>query len=433
MSALAAALLARGHKVSGSDRNHDKGLFSGLYDKLQKMGVKLYPQDGSGLQHETDFLVISSAVEPRIPDVEAAREQGISVIKRAELLAEIVNEGKGIAVGGTSGKSTVTGMIGYLLDRMQLSPTVVNGAVMLDFQDQESSLGNAVIGQGDYIVYEADESDGSIALYNPAVAVLNNVSEDHKSLDDLRILFRDFVKRASAGAVLNLDCPEVKKLVKLVPQSVTYSLHDHTADVCGDEVDLNLQVPGRHNRSNALAALACCRLLGLAVEEATGHLASFKGIKSRLEKVGTANGVTVIDDFAHNPDKIRASLEALKEEPGRLIVMYQPHGYAPTKMHKDELVEVFTSLLDDEDALLLTEIFYAGGTADQTISSKEIVDEIVRHGGNAMYFENKDAARAHMQDHARPGDRIVIMGARDDSLREMAQVIYHTLQEWSDD
>lgn len=409
MSALAVATLSRGHIVFGSDRNYDRGLFPDHYKRLTDAGVRMVPQDGSGVTGDIDMLVISSAVEPSIPDVAAAMAQNIPIIKRAELLADIANAAPSITVAGTNGKSTVTGMIGWVLHECGFDPTIINGGALLNFGT------NAVMGNGERIVLETDESDGSVTLFHPDIAVLTNVSEDHKDMAELKDIFRRYLSQ-SKHQILNRDCPVVSEIGRDFPDALWYGMDG--ADM------LDLMVPGRHNRSNALAAMAAAGLCGVSRVDAARALSTFKGIQSRLEVIGRANGITVIDDFGHNPDKIGASLATLKEGTGRLILMYQPHGFGPTKRQKDDLIRVFSTHLTADDIFYMPEIYYAGGTADKTISSRDIITPLKNGGLDARFFETKSDIQNDILNIAQSGDTICIMGARDDSLRQMARDIF---------
>lgn len=434
MSPLAQVLLGQGHQISGSDRAYDNGQSMAKFQTLEKLGCTLFPQDGSGIQN-ADILVISSAVEESIPDVKAALEKGIKIQKRSEVLAEIFNSAPfGIAVGGTSGKSTTTAMIGHILKTCGKQPDVINGAVMKNALESEASgLGNAYIGDGNLCVIEADESDGSIAGYHPAISLVNNISEDHKSMDELRTLFGDFVNRASLGAVLNMDCDETIALQNKHKRVVTFSLKNPEADFYAEDIQtltagisfkvqgksVELQMPGHHNIANALAAIAACMLAGCELKETLEALKSFKGVKRRLDVLGEKSGIFVIDDFAHNPDKIAATLHTLQQYDGRVLLMYQPHGFAPTKMMKNDLIQVFTNGLKDQDILCMPEIYFAGGTVEKSISSQDVIGPIQAQGKNALFFEDREQVAEYLKDKAEKGDRIVIMGARDDTLTDL--------------
>ena len=450
MTPLALIIQARGGRVEGSDRALDQGRNAARFDFLRARGVLLHPQDGSGVRRADQILVTSAAVEETVPDVQAARRIGAAVITRAGLLAELFNAApSSTGVAGTSGKSTTVGMIGWILHRAGKNPTIMNGADMKNFVSAASAFASARIGEGGTFVSEVDESDGSIAFFRPRVAVLNNISLDHKSLDELRGLFRGFIVEADT-VVLNLDNAETAALaVDLKPgQAVTYSLRAAHADLfaslpvpspagiafqvkardAGETASVSLQVPGLHNVANALAALGAAKACGVSLAEAAAHLNEFSGIRRRLEVVGTGNGVTVIDDFAHNPDKISATLETMHAFPGRLLLMFQPHGYGPMRLMKDALVDCFASGLHDADVLVMPEPVYFGGTVDRSVGSREIVGEINRRGRKAFAFPDRKACGDNLAMLARPGDRIVIMGARDDSLSQFARELLRRLE-----
>lgn len=449
MTPLALIIQARGGRVEGSDRALDQGRNSERFDFLRARGMLLHPQDGSGIKRANQILVTSTAVEETVPDVQAARRIGAAITSRATLLAQLFNRAPlGVGVAGTSGKSTTVGMIGWILHRAGRSPTIMNGADMKNFTGDGSPVASARVGEGDIFVSEVDESDGSIALFEPRMAVVNNISLDHKSLEELRALFKGFIAKAER-AVLNLDNAETAALAADVRpgQAVTYSLRDTRADLLalaevqsrtgmtfqvkardtGETVVVELKVPGLHNVANALAALSVATACGVPLAEAAVHLGSFSGIRRRLEVVGTANGITVIDDFAHNPDKISATLETMHAFPGRLLLMFQPHGYGPIRLMRNALVECFASGLRDDDVLVMPEPVYFGGTVDRSVGSRDIVCDIERSGRNAFAFPDRSACGDALVRLARRGDRIVVMGARDDSLSQFAHELVRRL------
>lgn len=442
MLPLALIVKGRGYEVEGSDRSLDAGRTAAKFDFLKARGIALHPQDGSGVTRKEQLLVTSAAVEDTVPDVVVAKQLGCPQVTRPQLLAELVNSAKvSIAVGGTSGKSTTTGMIGWILYATRRDPTVMNGAVMKNFVAGDAPFASALVGEGDIFVSEVDESDGSIALYNPTIAVLNNIALDHKSMDELRRLFTDFVSKAQV-AVINLDNEETRRLHAELnhPNALTYSLTDASADftisdlvtqpdgmscivterTTGERQRICLQTPGRHNLSNGLAAIAAARACGLALREATMALMNFVGIRRRLEVVGTAKDITVIDDFGHNPDKISATLATLHQFPGRLLVMWQPHGYGPIRQMKDQFIEMFARDLGPQDVLLLPEPAYFGGTVDRSMGSNVITEGVTAHGKQAHALPDRAACGDRLVELAQPGDLIVVMGARDDTLSEFA-------------
>jgi UDP-N-acetylmuramate--alanine ligase len=442
MLPLALILTARGYDVEGSDRSLDAGRTASKFDFLTARGIGLHPQDGSGVTSPNQMVVASAAVEDTVPDIVAAKKLGAPIKKRPELLAELVNSAPvSVAVGGTSGKSTTTGMIGWILYATRRDPTVMNGAVMKNFVSGDAPFASAIVGEGDIFVSEVDESDGSIALYKPTVAVLNNIAFDHMAMDRLRTLFSEFLT-AARTAIINLDNAESRKLAigLSLAGALTYSLEDHNADFYGSDIVIApdglscivterhtgekarvcLQTPGRHNLSNGLAAIAAARACGVPLREATVALMNFVGIRRRLEVVGTAKDITVIDDFAHNPDKIAATLSTLHAFPGRLLVMWQPHGYGPIRLMKDELVDCFAANLNEQDVLLMPEPAYFGGTVDRSMGSSVVADGVTAKGRSAFALADRAACGDRLVELAQPGDLIVIMGARDDTLSEFA-------------
>ena len=442
MLPLACIVRGQGFDVAGSDRSLDQGRIADKFTFLESRGIRLFPQDGSGLTSPDQILVTSAAVEETVPDVQAARRIGSDHLTRPQLLARLFNAAQtGIAVGGTSGKSTVTGMIGWILKEVGLDPTVMNGAVMKNFVTADAPFASALVGGGDVFVSEVDESDGSIALYQPRIAVLNNVTLDHKSMDELRSLFLGFVAKAET-AVLNLDDQETRLLAQKVEPGalITFSLSDESADYLagniaeeplaiaftvterdsGKAVPVRLQVPGRHNAANAVAAIAAARAAGVDLGAAAAALSGFQGLRRRFEVVGTANGVSVIDDFGHNPDKIAATLDTLHAFPGRLLMMFQPHGYGPLRTMGRELIDCFAQKMAPGDVLIMPDPVYFGGTVERTIGSEDVIAGVRAAGRNAEHIPERSACGERLAALARPGDRIVIMGARDDTLSQFA-------------
>ncbi len=442
MAPLALIVRSRGGKVGGSDRAFDQGRTPQKFAYLESRGIALAPQDGTGLDSPEQTLVVSAAVEESIPDVQAARRVGAPIMTRAALLAELFNTARvRIGVGGTSGKSTTTGMIGWILHAAGLAPTVMNGADMKNFVTPDAPFASALTGTGDAFVSEIDESDGSIALFQPQIAVVSNISLDHKSMEELRTLFGDFVAMAER-AVLNLDNEETATLAASQPaeKTITYSLGNPQADLMarnatlapdgiafdvverttGATAHVRLRTPGLHNASNALAALAAARAAGVGLVQAAEALGGFQGIRRRMDVVGKRGGVTVIDDFGHNPDKIAATLDTLHAFPGRLLVMFQPHGYGPLRLMKDAFVDTFATKLAPDDLLLMPEPVYFGGTVDRSIGSNAITEAVTARARHAEVLPDRAACGDRLVELARPGDRIIVMGARDDTLSTFA-------------
>jgi UDP-N-acetylmuramate--alanine ligase len=392
-------------------------------------------------------LVTSAAVEADVPDVVRARELGLSHLTRPQFLAQLLNEAqRSVAVGGTSGKSTVTGMIGWILHACHRQPTVMNGAVMKNFVTPAAPFASALVGDPELFVSEVDESDGSITLYKPEIAVLTNISLDHKEMAELRQLFAGFLN-AARKAVLNLDDPEARILAEAVPAEkvVGYGFDSPAAQLMGKDLQLQadgatfaleasgerhevrLTVPGRHNASNALAALAAAQALGVRVEDAIAALGRFEGLKRRLETVGSADGVTVIDDFAHNPDKIEATLATLRAQPGRLLIMFQPHGFGPLTKMGDQLADSFAEGMAADDRLYLPDPVYQGGTVERSRGSDWLAEQVSARGRHAEHIPERPRIGDALVEQATAGDRILVMGARDDTLIDFARDLVERL------
>ena len=449
MLPLALIVQSRGHAIQGSDRSRDQGRTPEKFAWLADHGVALFPQDGSGVTSPEQVVVASGAIEAAVPDIAAAKRVGATIVTRPELLSRLFNAAPtSVGVAGTSGKSTITGMIAWILHQAGRNPTVMNGAVMKNFADADHPYASALIGGPDVFVAEVDESDGSIARYDPTVAVVSNISLDHKSMEELRDLFGGFTGRAGK-AVLNLDNTETQALAQNLAQTLeaagraaditTFSLGQAEADLVAhdlaplptgmrftltgrDQADrtVTLKVPGAHNVANALAALGAVRSLGMPLDQAVAALETFAGIRRRMEVVGTAGGVTVIDDFAHNPDKIAATLKTLHAFDGRLLILFQPHGFGPLKLMRTEFIEGFAGLMRPDDVLLLPEPVYYGGTTDRSVGSEDIASGVRALDRNAEALADRAACGDRLIELARPGDRIIVMGARDDTLSDFA-------------
>jgi UDP-N-acetylmuramate--alanine ligase len=350
---------------------------------------------------------------------------------RAELLAEIFNAGFGIAIAGTSGKTTVTGMTASVLDAAGKDPTVLNGGIIRQYESQ-ARIGNAKAGTSDIVLIETDESDGSIVKFKPRIGVITNISKDHKELGELRQLFQTFAGNTAETLIVNGDDREIRTLG--IGSAVTFGMEAANRiaaekvqqDKSGTAFEVqgnlfHLSVPGLHNVYNAAAAIAVGMVMGLPVEAIQEGIRFFAGTRRRLDIVSRENDITVVDDFAHNPDKIAASIAALKSMGERLIVIFQPHGYGPTRFLLSELAASFSASLKPFDLLFLLPIYDAGGTADRSISSADLANKI--QGPKTNCAIDRKEVMEKVADIVRTGDVIAVMGARDDTLSEFAQAI----------
>lgn len=446
MSALAQFLAFQGSAVAGSDRSLDRGAEAGKRAYFERIGIRLVPQDGKGPEGSS-CLVVSTAIEESNPEVRKARALGLPVVHRSDLLAELARRGKTIAVSGTSGKSTVTGMVWHVLQAGGLEPSLITGANLNSLM-AEGLLGNAKAGAGEWLCIEADESDGSLVKYAPEIALILNVEKDHKEIEELIPLFRRFRDQTSRRVILNADdahCRDLRRPQDGVfgraetaagpAEAVRFGDWETAFTVGGTEFLLN--VPGRHNLANAMAALAVGLELGISLDACSRGLRAYRGVERRHVRVGEAGGVTVVDDFAHNPAKVQACLETVKAaaEGGsrRILAIFHPHGFAPMKLMGKDLMRGAAEALDGNDRLFLPEIFYAGGTADQSISSADLAREANAlkpgaHGSFASFLPAKDDVIAAVAAEARPGDWVVSMGARDPSLGDFALRLFEAVK-----
>lgn len=475
MLPLALILKSWGYEISGSDRAHDQGRTQKKFDWIEKQGIALSPQDGSGLRKDVDALIISAAIESDVPEIKSATDLGIPIITRAQLLAQIFNSAKhSIAVAGTSGKSTTTGMIAWVLSKLELKPTVMNGASLLNFSQGKDNFSPCLCGEQDLFVAECDESDGSIVNYYPHIGVLNNISFDHLPIDELIPLFSRYLNQ-SHNCVLNLSNAPIAEFLRseYKEKSITFGWQmtdadfnivnyqmnglnnwamadiefrdkDGSSDGTPVNISLRLSIPGRHNIENATAALATCSILGIDPVIAANILTSYKGVARRLQTVGTAHGITVIDDFAHNPDKIKATLSTLQEKSGRLLIVFQMHGYGPLKLMREDLINAFMSYMrrgsqaQAGDILYMPDVLYMGGTADKSYGAQNFVEDLNARLSEsdlsktpaysqslkqAVWIEKREDIIAALLAEAKFGDQVLIMGARDDSLTLFAHEI----------
>jgi UDP-N-acetylmuramate--alanine ligase len=440
MNPLAQLVRARGHHVQGSDRSLDQGKNQELAARLRRLGIDLRPHDGTAVVAGIDRFVYSTAVEADTPEMRAARALGIELVPRPALLAEVVNAGQpGVAIAGTSGKSTITAMLGWLLRESGLPATVIGGAGLAGEGGSSCFIAGPANGP---VVAEACESDGTLVGYEPTVGLVHNISRDHAELESLRAQFGAFARNCTR-LLVNAGCPEAAALGRRL-HGVTYGVPadaDARLEVVGVGPDrargilklaagavmLDVPQPGLHNLENAAAAAMVAVDLGIDPDEVTGLLALFPGVSRRFEVVGvTATGIRVVDDYAHNGEKLRAVLTTAQAGAGRVIAVFQPHGFGPARFLRPELKTLLPAILRPEDRFCYAEIFYAGGTVAKDISSRALADDLpaALHCGHAADHE---AARRWVLAEARPGDTVLVMGARDPDLPRLARSIVDAL------
>ncbi len=374
MNGVAQLATHAGYSVSGSDRATDLEIF----DRLKNLGIKIVPQDGSGITEDTDYVVFSTAIESDNPDIQKAKELSIPLLHRAEMLAKLCEGSEVIAVAGTAGKSTVTGLLGHIFTVLGKDPTVYCGASINNF-GASVRFGSKT---GPWII-EADESDKSFLRFHPAHAIITNIAEDHFTLSELITLFAQFESQVSGTVIKQAQ-----------------AFHAPT------------QLLGKHNIENSNHALTLCQALGLDVQQCIQAVASFKGIERRLERVGD----NVIDDFAHSPIKIGAALEAVSGEFNIFNTVWRPHGFKPLFDGLEGFIETFASR--PIHRLFILPVYYAGGTVTRLITSEQFVDRLKTAGVAAEFAETiQDVERQLLEDNL----PVLVMGARDPELPKFAR------------
>jgi len=442
MNPLARLMRAWGHQVQGSDRSIDQGANAEVAASLRALGIVLHRQDGSAITAGIDRVVYSTAVETQTAELTAARALGLSLVPRPALLAELVDGGgPGVAIAGTSGKSTVTGMLAWVLRQAGVDASVLGGAGLVG----DGPGGCFAIGAaGAPVVAEACESDGTLVGYHPGVGIVHNISRDHGEVANLRAQFQTFAAN-SRRLLVNAGCAEAAALAAGHPAAVRFG-DGLGADIVleviavgperglglvrhrdGRAVDLDLPQPGRHNLENACAAVAAAWELGVDADTIAAALRCFPGVARRFEVVGTtAGGIRVVDDYAHNGEKIRAAVSAAQAGCERLVAVFQPHGFGPARFLRGELKALLPGLLRARDRWCYAGIHYAGGSVAQDISSADLAGDLpdaLRCGHAASHRD----VLAWVAEEARPGDTVLLMGARDPALPRLARALYELL------
>ena len=390
MSALATALVRLGDEVTGADRT----LGTPNIKFLESLGVRVFPDDGSGVDESTDEVVVSTAIEETNAGLRRAKELGIPVTHRAAALSRALSGHRLVAVAGTCGKSTVTAMLGHVLAECGFDPLCVNGANVPGWE------GAVRFGRGEYAVAEVDESDKSLVAFSPYAAIVTNASADHYSKEEMDEVFDEFVK----------DCPGPV-------------IDGRVQDFGADEIaEAGTSLPGRHNRQNAALALRMALALGCDEERARAALLSFRGVERRLQRVGDGTPA-VFDDYAHNPEKLHAMWTTLAEKyPRGVCAVWRPHGYAPLRKMMGALADMFSATVRAQDALLLLPVYDAGGTTDRSVNSDALVREIASRGNTRVELVGDlDAAYGWCAAHRGEFDCFVTCGARDPGLPALAR------------
>lgn len=444
MSAIAQYLAGSHKQVSGSDRYFLPGTYNETKEKLEAANIKCFLQDGSGITPETDLVVVSTAVEDTVPEVQKARQLDIPILKRSEVLALIAASKKTIAVGGTSGKSTTSGMLFSILEQAGMQPGIISGAGLVSII-KEGKIGNAKVGADDpagagWLVIEADESDGSIVQYHPEVGLLLNVDKDHQEIDELMNIFSQFKANTKQLFVVNQANHLSKQLS--VNTDNDFSIEENAAagyvakafkqeglsiSFLVGKTEFRLNTVGRHNMENALAAIAVANQLGVDLATCAAALKNYEGIYRRHQVLGNKNGVWLIDDYAHNPAKCAASIAACQYIAPKVIAWFQPHGYGPTRFLRHDFVKEIAAVLRPEDEIWMSEIFYAGGTAVKDISANDLITDIKALGKKAFFVEDRNRFLSTAKPHLTGDCVLLLMGARDPGLETFGKQVWEQL------
>ncbi len=438
MSAIAQYLKGIGKNVAGSDRFFAPGVYNEVQEKLEVDGIQCFVQNGEGITETTDLIVASTAIEDTVLEIQKAKQLNIPIVRRSELLAMIAASKKTIAVGGTSGKSTTSAMLFDILEYAGMQPSIISGAGLMSII-KTGKIGNAKVGAGDWLVIEADESDGSIVQYKPEIGLLLNVDKDHQEIDELMGMFEVF-KNNSKKFVVN----QSHLLAKQLSQNKAFDFSSDKEQPAGyiadhfkqngleitfniNEIDFSLNQVGKHNMENALAAISVANQIGIDLEICAASLKKYEGIYRRHQVYGQKNGVWLIDDYAHNPVKCAAAIEACQPIASKIIAWFQPHGYKPTKFLREDFVREIAAVLRPEDEIWMSEIFYAGGTAVKDISANDLINDLKALGKNAFFIEDRNRFITVVKSHFTSDCVVLLMAARDPSLEQFAKDTWEKL------
>lgn len=435
VSAIAGFMADKGHIIVGSDRALDAEPGHPMKNVFQSRGITIVPQDGNGLNNTFNFAVFSTAVEPDQPEFVKAQTLGIPVKTRPEYLAEITASFKTIAVSGTSGKSTASGLLAFLMQRLGLNPNFIGGGTVKQFISP-SNHGNSLAGNSDYLVIEACESDGTIVNYRPAYSIILNLSLDHNPVEQTGKMFKSLIKNTVKKVILNADDENLRQIT--TRDSITFSIHNpsqykadlveyrpFSTDFLVHQTKFNLPLPGEYNLYNALSCIALLSEIGISLEDTARVLSEFQGIDRRFDILLDAGEKLVIDDYAHNPHKISALMKKTKQLRQRICYIFQPHGFAPTRLMKKEYIKAFSENLRDSDLLIILPIFYAGGTTVKDISSRDLADGVRTKEKSAEVVEK----RADILKRLHKYQAYVVFGARDKTLSDLAKEIARKIEQ----
>ncbi len=433
MSAIAQYLAGIGKTVAGSDRQFGGSTKLEIEQQLNDANIECFNQNGSGISSKTEVCIVSTAVETSNVEYQKAIELGIPIVHRADILAAICDTKKTVAVAGTSGKSSTAAMIYHIMEQSGRAVSFIGGAGLIALQEQ-GKIGNSIANNSEYLVIEADESDGTLVKYRPEISIILNIEKDHKEIAELEQIFATFKANTKSKLIVN----QTNNRAKRFSQNIDFDFGDMVE--CGfsssdfvpkdfhilfkiNGVNFDIPTLGKHNMENANAAVAACFQMGVSIDDAAKALRSYKGIYRRHQIMGKPNGVYLIDDYAHNPVKLAASIRACQLPDSKLIVWFQPHGFRPTKFLRNDFVSEIASALRDEDEIWMSEIYYAGGTVTKDISANDLINDLKKRGKNAFFVSNRDEFPEKIKSKLSANDVVLLTGARDYSLSDFANYV----------
>jgi UDP-N-acetylmuramate--alanine ligase len=427
MSAIAQYLSGIGKQVAGSDRLFNSPGNEHTRAQLEAEGIQCYDQQEARIRETDEVLIVSTAIESTNVEVQRAQALNIPILTRAQLLAQIVSTKRSIAIAGTSGKSTTAAMLYHMLQYCEIDASLITGAGIVTLIEQ-GKIGNCHVGKSDWLIIEADESDGSLVQYKPEIGVLLSIDKDHKELSELAEIFATFKKNITGTIITNQSHELARQYSEGNDFGTGTELEGNEFIQEGFNIsftigDIRVHIPtiGKHNMENALACMAVAKSIGVPLKQAADSLRNYPGIYRRHQLLLQDKRVTIIDDYAHNPAKIAASIRACQPVGSPLLAWFQPHGFAPTRFIRKELVEEINACMRPQDSMWMSEIYYAGGTTTKDISAGDLIEDLKALNTSAYFVTDRNDLYDAMQSHIQDGAVILLMGARDPSLEQFAK------------
>ncbi|HOK41403.1 MAG TPA: Mur ligase domain-containing protein [bacterium] len=429
--------------VIGSDRFFDNNKNLDIKNKLEKNGIIIVPQNLEVYnKYKIDLIVVSTAISDDLLEIKEAKKRGIKIIHRSELLNEIVKKYKhSIAISGTSGKSTITALIGYIFYVGGKEPTIINGAIMNNFK-KGNMLGNAIKGKNkNYVIFEADESDGSFLNYKPETAIISNISLDHQEITKLKELFFSFSKNVNKNLIINSDCENSnsikfnckKKIYKITKNKIPGNIKELKIEGLNISFKykgniIKFRYPGYYNLLNILFSIKVAEIYKIKKEAIIKALNTYKGLYRRFDIKLKEKNYLVLDDYAHNPDKIENFIQTITKLQKRNFFIFQPHGFGPTNLMFEGYVNTFLKNIKRDDYLILLPVFYAGGKINKIRDSYSIYKELKKNNfKNVYYIKERKKVIEFIKKKKIKNSVIAVFGARDNSLNDFANEIAKSL------